>query len=178
MADDATPDDSGADDGFNPFSAFPMFGDIAKALQGQGPLNWDAARQFAMLGATQGEPEHNVDPADRIAFTELARIAAMHVNDVTGVDAEFPDSESARGSVTLGSEVAIDLSVRYRDEAAATKAVALVSKEIEDFPQGMLGTLEVSRDGTRLVLSTRINALITEMIAHMATEALTAPSPP
>ena len=28
---------------FNPFSALPMFGEIAKALQGQGPLNWDAA---------------------------------------------------------------------------------------------------------------------------------------
>jgi len=81
----------GADEPFNPFRAFPMFGDIAKALQGQGPLNWDAARQFAVLGATQGEPEHNVDPADRIAYTELARIAAMHVNDVTGSDAEFPE---------------------------------------------------------------------------------------
>ena len=75
----------------NPFAGLPMFGDLAKALQGQGPLNWDAARQFAMLGATQGEAEHNVDPAARIAFTELARIAAMHVNDVTGADTEFPE---------------------------------------------------------------------------------------
>lgn len=75
----------------NPFAGLPMFGDLAKALQGQGPLNWDAARQFAMLGATQGEPEHNVDPAVRIAFTELARIAAMHVNDVTGTDTTYPE---------------------------------------------------------------------------------------
>ena len=75
----------------NPFAAMPMFGDLAKALQGQGPLNWDAARQFAMLGATQGEAEHNVDPAARIAFTDLARIAGMHVNDVTGADTEFPE---------------------------------------------------------------------------------------
>jgi len=75
----------------NPFAAMPMFGDLAKALQGQGPLNWDAARQFAMLGATQGEPEHNVDPAVRIAFADLARIAAMHVNDVTGTDNPYPE---------------------------------------------------------------------------------------
>ena len=90
MADESTPDepDEGA---FNPFAAFPMFGDIAKALQGQGPLNWDAARQFAMLGATQGQPEHNVDPADRIAYGDLLRVASMHVNDVTGDDAEFPE---------------------------------------------------------------------------------------
>ncbi len=84
-------DQGGNDEPFNPFGAFPMFGDIAKALQGQGPLNWDAARQFALLGATQGEPEHNVDPADRLKYGELAQIAAMHVSDVTGGDAEFPE---------------------------------------------------------------------------------------
>lgn len=75
----------------NPFSAFPMFGDIARAMQSQGPLNWDAARQFALLGATQGEPESNVDPAVRIAYTDLARIAGMHVNDVTSADTTFPE---------------------------------------------------------------------------------------
>lgn len=89
MADD---DQGQGDEPFNPFGAFPMFGDIAKALQGQGPLNWDAARQFAMLGATEGEPEHNVDPGDRIAYGELARIAAMHVNDVTGSDDDPPEA--------------------------------------------------------------------------------------
>ncbi len=85
--DDERPDDPMS----NPFAAFPMFGDLARALEGQGPLNWDAARQFAMLGATQGESEHNVDPTVRIAFTELARIAAMHVNDVIGTDTTFPE---------------------------------------------------------------------------------------
>jgi hypothetical protein len=93
MADDSTPDEFNDDDSpdnqrdndpANPFAGMPMFGDIARALQGQGPLNWDAARQFAMLGATQGQPEHNIDPAIRIAYTDLARIAGMHVNDVTG----------------------------------------------------------------------------------------------
>src|SRR5690606_22273712 len=71
--------------------AFPMFGEIAKALQGQGPLNWDAARQFALLGATEGKPEANVDPTVRIAYADLARIAAPHVNDVTGADLAFPE---------------------------------------------------------------------------------------
>jgi putative hydrolase len=88
--DDPTGDEEGGNVP-NPFSAFPMFGDIAKALQGSGPLNWDAARQFAMLGATQGEPEANVDPAVRIAYVELARIAGMHVNDVTTADTIFPE---------------------------------------------------------------------------------------
>jgi putative hydrolase len=93
MADGPPPDESDHDDddAVNPFAGMPMFGDIARALQGQGPLNWDAARQFAMLGATQGQSESNVDPAVRIAYADLARIAGMHVNDVTGADTTFPE---------------------------------------------------------------------------------------
>ena len=91
MADDPGSDTGDEDATPNPFSAFPMFGDIARALQGQGPLNWDAARQFAMLGATQGAAESNVDPQVRLAYTDLARNAAMHVNDVTGSDTAFPE---------------------------------------------------------------------------------------
>ncbi len=89
MADD--PSGSDQPEPFNPFSAFPMFGDIAKALQGQGPLNWDAARQFALLGASQGHAEPNVDPSVRIAYADLARIAGMHVNDVTNAGLDFPE---------------------------------------------------------------------------------------
>jgi putative hydrolase len=103
MADGPNPDDHDdqPDDGgpINPFAGLPMFGDIARALQGQGPLNWDAARQFAMLGATQGQPESNVDPAVRIAYTDLARIAGMHVNDVTGTDTSFPEPRIVTRSV-------------------------------------------------------------------------------
>ena len=61
-----------------------MFGDLARALQGQGPLNWDAARQFAQLGATGGAAEPNVDPTVRLAFADLARIAWLQVADVIG----------------------------------------------------------------------------------------------
>ena len=79
MADDS-PDERPDD----PFSSLPMFGDLARALQGQGPLNWDAARQFAQLGATGGAPEPNVDPTVRLAFADLSRIAWLQVADVIG----------------------------------------------------------------------------------------------
>jgi uncharacterized protein (DUF2342 family) len=71
----------------DPFSMLPMFGDLAKALAGQGPLNWEAARQFAALSSTGGSSEVNVDPQVRMAFDRLASIAEMHVRDVTGIDA-------------------------------------------------------------------------------------------
>ena len=81
------------DDPRNPFAGLPMFGELARALAGQGPLNWDAARQFAQLGATGGKAEHNVDPATRLAYADLSRIAAMHVTDVTGSELAFPEPQ-------------------------------------------------------------------------------------
>ncbi|MGA1616503.1 MAG: zinc-dependent metalloprotease, partial [Ilumatobacteraceae bacterium] len=80
MADppEPTPDD--------PFSGLPLFGDLSRMLAGQGPINWDAARQFAVLSATGGTVESNVDPAARMSFEGLTPIAAMQVSDVTGID--------------------------------------------------------------------------------------------
>ncbi len=98
MADDPVPSDGDGGDeshGDLPFAGMPMFGDLARMLQsqlqGQGPLSWDTARQFALLGATEGNPESNVDPAVRIVYVDLARIAGMHVNDVTGNETAFPE---------------------------------------------------------------------------------------
>lgn len=71
--------------GLGPFAGLPMFGDLARLLADQGPLNWDAARQFAMLGATGGHPEPNVDPLVRLALADLARVAELHVSEVTGL---------------------------------------------------------------------------------------------
>ena len=75
----------------NPFENLPMFGDLARALAGQGPLNWDAARQFAGLAATGGNAEANIDPTIRIKFGELAQIAGLHVRDLTGYDGPSPE---------------------------------------------------------------------------------------
>jgi uncharacterized protein (DUF2342 family) len=92
MADDSTPSNPDPSEfGNNPFANLPMFGDLAKALAGQGPLNWDAARQFAGLASNSGGSEPNVDPAVRIALADLARIIEMHVRDLTALDTPFPE---------------------------------------------------------------------------------------
>jgi putative hydrolase len=75
----------------NPFENLPMFGDLARALAGQGPLNWDAARQFAALAASGGATEANIDPTVRIKLAELAQIAQLHVRDLTGFDGPSPE---------------------------------------------------------------------------------------
>jgi uncharacterized protein (DUF2342 family) len=90
--------DHPAESGDNPFANLPMFGEFAKMLANQGPLNWDAARQFAALAAANGASEPNVDPAVRIQLADLARILEMHVRDLTGLDTMFPEiTPVARG---------------------------------------------------------------------------------
>ena len=105
MADDFPPSESGPDFGENPFANLPMFSDLAKAMAGQGPLNWDAARQFAGLASNSGGSEPNVDPAVRIALADLARIIEMHVRDLTGIDTQFPEitprSDQSREMLSL-----------------------------------------------------------------------------
>lgn len=95
MADDNDPNDAVDPFSGNPFAGLPMFGDLARALSGQGPLNWDAARQFALLSATGGaalpgspaaSSSANIDPSVRIKYAELADIARLHVADVMQLD--------------------------------------------------------------------------------------------
>jgi putative hydrolase len=83
----------------NPLFGLPMFGDLARALSGQGPLNWDAARQFATLGATGGVSESNVDPSARIALEALGSIVEMHARDLTSFDGRFPTLATVTPSV-------------------------------------------------------------------------------
>lgn len=68
----------------DPFRGVPFFGDLARMLSSQGPLSWEAARQFALAIATAGQPESNVDPLERMRWTELGRIAELHVQQATG----------------------------------------------------------------------------------------------
>ena len=74
----------GSDDESNPFAGLPIFGDIMKMFGAQGPIQWDTARQIALVSATEGKSEPNPDPAARVAFVELARIVARQVQIATG----------------------------------------------------------------------------------------------
>lgn len=74
---DGTPD---------PFQGMPpIFGDLARMFQQQGAPGWDAARQLALGVATGNTAEPNVDPVDRIALEQLARVADLKVADATGL---------------------------------------------------------------------------------------------
>ena len=150
----------------NPFSSLPMFGDLARALEGQGPLNWDAARQFAMMSSTQGETEHNVDPAVRIAFADLARIAGMHVNDVIGSDTAFPEPrvitrsqwsvETLDAYRPLFTDMATSLGQNAEPDAAADPMMQMMAGLNRMMAPAMMGMSVGSMVGT---LSQRVFGL-------------------
>ncbi|MHB8330389.1 MAG: zinc-dependent metalloprotease, partial [Acidimicrobiales bacterium] len=64
-----------------------LLGDLLQLMGGggQGAERVDLARSLAQGVATGGRPEDNVDPVDRIAFEELARVAELHVSELTGL---------------------------------------------------------------------------------------------
>ena len=69
----------------DPFRNIPLFGDLARMLQQQGPVSWDAARQLAASIATEGVSEPNIDPLDRIKLEQLARVADLQVANASGL---------------------------------------------------------------------------------------------
>ena len=50
-----------------------------------GNMPWDTARQVAISVATNGSSEPNVDPVERIGIEQIARVADLHVAEVTGL---------------------------------------------------------------------------------------------
>lgn len=69
--------------GGNPFEG--LFGELAKLFANQGPLNLEVARQLAQWLAVEGKPESNVDPLERIRYSELVRVAELHIARATGL---------------------------------------------------------------------------------------------
>ena len=67
----------------NPFEG--LFGELAKLLSNQGPVNVEVARQMSQWLATEGQPEANPDPVERMRYEELVRVADLHVAEATGL---------------------------------------------------------------------------------------------
>jgi putative hydrolase len=64
-----------------------LLGDLLQLMGGATPGGGrvELARTLAQGAATNGQPEGNVDPGDRIQFEELARVAELHVTELTGL---------------------------------------------------------------------------------------------
>lgn len=79
-------DDQPGGPGGMPFADIGAFlQGLSGMLAGSGGGSWEAAAQLAGSIATQGRPEANIDPNERIAVEQLARVAELQVAGVVGV---------------------------------------------------------------------------------------------
>ena len=82
------PDPSGDD---NPFEAMNFFlQDLSRMFAGRPAGSWDSALQLAGAIATEGRPEPNVDPSDRVEIEQLARVAELQIGEVIGRPVDEP----------------------------------------------------------------------------------------
>lgn len=86
------PSPFGDPEGGDPFGGVPFLGDLMKMLGAQGGFRWEQAMQVAFQLATEGRSEPNPDPLERIAIEQLARVAELHVTQLTGL----PTSRTGR----------------------------------------------------------------------------------
>jgi putative hydrolase len=152
----------------DPFGGLPLFGDLAKMFAAQGPLHWDAARQFAALTATGGESEANVDPAVRFDLAALARIADLHVQQVSGLSTSVGGAPTEITPVTPGQWAQRTLEA-YRPlftELATSLATPPNPDEPGDEPAAAL-LLGLSRMMAPALLGMAVGA----MVGHLARRA-------
>ena len=83
------PDPDGDDE--NPFGNMGFFlQDMSRMFAGGPGGSWDSAYQLAGAIANEGRVEPNVDPADRLAVEQLARVAELQVAEATGRPIDAP----------------------------------------------------------------------------------------
>ena len=72
-----------------------LLGDLLKVVGGATggmPPWWEAAKSLAYGVATDGAPEGNADPLERMRLSDLARVAELHVAEFTGLSLS-PDGQ-------------------------------------------------------------------------------------
>ncbi|HET6875349.1 MAG TPA: zinc-dependent metalloprotease, partial [Acidimicrobiales bacterium] len=81
----STPDPFGVGGPFEGGPLGDLMRNLARFFTGQGPLNWEIAKEMAKWAAGGGQPESNPDPLSRVRLEELMRVAEMHISEATGL---------------------------------------------------------------------------------------------
>ncbi len=122
----------------NPLQA--LLGDLLKVIGSApgGSRPWlDAARALAQGVATDGSPEGNADPVERIKLEEIARVAELHVADATGL----PVAGGGGQTVTFSAVGRGTMALRTLDAWAPLLTTMVASQEAAGSATGGLGGL-------------------------------------
>jgi putative hydrolase len=155
--------------GDDPFGAMPFLGDLVRMLQGQGPVHWDAARQLAHAVAAEGETVVNVDPSLRFHVQELARLAELHVQQLTGLTISVAGRPVEVVPVNRTTWVARTLDA-YRPlfERLAGSLASSPSAPEEDPDAPVPAELALVGELAKLVTPSMLGVAIGSMIGHLA----------
>ena len=162
---------SSGPEGGNPFEGLPMFGDLARMFSRQGPVNWDVARQTAAWLSTDGQPEGNVDPLERIRLEELVRVADLHVSQHTGLNTSIAGGVLSILPVSRGDWALHSLEA-YRpflERLATSLAAATAGAEADDAPDP---TVQLLGDLGKLLGPVLLGMQSGFMLGHLARRAM------
>lgn len=154
----------GDPDGDDPFKNVPLFGDLARMLQNQGPIAWDAARQLAHSISAGGASEPNVDPVERMGLEQLARVAELHVGQATGRPVSVRISPVTRGQ--WATRTLDEYRPHFEQLASALHAESADEPDLEQIsatdPVGMLAPL------MKMIEPMMLGMMAGSMVGHLA----------
>ena len=157
----------------DPFGGIPFLADLARMFGQGGGLPWDNARQVAVSVATGGESEPNVDPMERMRIEQLARVADLHVADVTGLRTSQSGRPIAAVPVTRTGWVMASLEA-YRPlvERLAT-SLAPDSDGLDDGPEDLDDPMAGMFGGMLAMLQPMMLAMTAgSMVGHLGRRSL------
>ncbi|KAA0233165.1 MAG: hypothetical protein JJLCMIEE_02759 [Acidimicrobiales bacterium] len=164
----------------NPFGGMQFFiGDLAKMLEQQGPMSWDAARQLALNIATEGKPEANIEPVERMKVEQLARVAELQVADVTGLSTSVAGAGVGIAPVNRSQWVTASLDA-YRPlfEKLSSSLAGVMESQLEELdeadisdPAGALGSDPMGLLGNimKMLGPMMLGMTAGSMVGHLAT---------
>jgi putative hydrolase len=148
-------------------SGIPFFEQIAKAMSSAGPVQWDMARQFAMMTATNSSAEPNVEPTARIAVQQLSAVADLHVRDVTGLSTSDTTQAPVIDVVTRSTWVhhTIEAFKFYFSDftGTSTSAASTESQELES-----TGMDEMMSNLTKMMAPAMLGMSVGSMIGQLS----------
>lgn len=160
---------SGSDDdnNLNPFAGLPFFNDMMRAMAGQGPMNWELAQQFALMGATGDTADPEPDASTRISYNALADIADLHVREVSQLSTGAHDRHTEILTTTRARwahRTLTDLRPLFNDLAAALGRRPASPDPSDDPLAAMLGNLSTMMAPALMGMS--VGSMVGALAAH------------
>jgi len=123
-----------------------LLGDLLNLIGGaqSGGTPWlDAARSLAHNVATEGAPEPNPDPIQRIQLEELARVAELHVGEATGLPVQSAGRPTSVAPVGRGAWALRELEAWEPRMAAMVAAQGEAQAAAPAIPEGLGEALDL-----------------------------------